>query len=233
MEEFYNSLDDAISTVSERYGIRNLMSIQKFYDEKDYWPRLANSSFFHKLFDTHRYHFLYEIQGLSSQLHFGLANCFLLREKISHKRGRPNIYNHRYTFMIESTIHSIYAYWNRVGLVLNTYLKNPKELKRVYFQAVVDQLVVDYPELLENQYYVWIKDVKEELDKLNRNEFTHNNSLIMQDFLPQYYDGLNSIDLLAFPELLLRHNNYVVEEIYNLVELIKVLETITKDNLPK
>src|SRR5690606_12727707 len=134
---------------------------------------------------------------------------------------------------IESTIHSIYAYWNRVGLVLNTYLKNPKELKRVYFPAVVDQLIVDYPELLENQYYVWIREVRVESDKLNRNEFTHNNSLIMQDFLPEYYEGLNSIDLLAFPELLLRHNNHVVEEIYNLVDLIEILETITKDNLPK
>lgn len=224
MEEFYNSLDDAISKISQQYGIRNLISIQNFYDDNDYWPRLANFSFFNKLFDVHRYHFLYEIQGLSSQLHFGLANCFLLREKISHKRGRPNIYNHRYTFMIESTIHSIYAYWNRVGLVLNTYLRNPKELKRVYFQGVVDQLVLDYPELLENRYYIWIKDVRLDLDKLNRNEFTHNNSLIMQDFFREAYEGENQIDLLVFPELLLTHNNYVVDEINNLVDLIEVLD---------
>src|SRR5690606_32766811 len=113
MQEFYKSLDDSISIVSEQYNIRNLISIQKYHDDNDYWPRLANFSFFRKLFDNHKYHFLYEIQGLSSQLHFGLANCFLFRDKISKIKGRPNIYNHRYTFMIESTIHTIYAYWNR------------------------------------------------------------------------------------------------------------------------
>lgn len=233
MDEFYDRLDDAVFRISEDLSTRNLFSQKNVYDDNDYWSRLGRLSFFNKLFKEYRYHFLYEIQGISVQLHFGLANCFLFREKISHERGRPNPYNHRYTFMIESTIHCIYAYWNRVGLVLNTYLKNPKEIKRVYFQGVVDQLSIDYPELLENKHYGWIKDVKTQLDSLNRNEFTHNNSLIMQDFLPQYYDEANNIDLLAFPELLLKHNSYVVEDIYCLVDLIEELESIVVDNKTK
>ncbi|SDM33761.1 hypothetical protein SAMN05421813_11017 [Daejeonella rubra] len=226
MEEFYEYLDNSVLEISKQFNISNLIAIQDVYDENDYWTRLANFSFFNKIFDEHRYHFLYEIQGLSCQIHFGLANCFLFRDKISAKQGRPNVYNHRYTFMIESTIHCIYAYWNRVGLVLNTYLKTLKDIKRTYFSGVVQQLRLDYPELLGNPYYLWINDVKTNLDDLNRNEFAHNNSLIMQNFLPESYEGQNQIDLLAFPELLLSHNKYIVEEIDNLVNLIEVLEGI-------
>lgn len=224
MKDFYNSLDDSISIVSKQYKIRNLISIQKYHDENNYWNRLANFRFFRKLRDDYNYHFLYEIQGLSSQLHFGLAYCFLFRDKRSQIRGVPNVYNHRYTFMIESTIHTIYAYWNRVALVLNTYLKTPKDLKRVYFSAIVDQLSIDFPELSESQYYNWICTVKRDVENLNRNEFTHNNSLIMQDFLQKIYKEEFIIELLAYPELLLSHNNYIVEEINNLVELIAVLD---------
>ncbi|WP_207534892.1 hypothetical protein [Desertivirga arenae] len=231
MEDFYIGLNREIQRVSDEFNIKNLISIQDYYNENDYWPCLANFSFFNKLFDVHHYHFLYEIQGLSSQIHFGLANCFLLRDKISQRRGRPNIFNHRYTFMIESTIHCVYAYWNRVGLVLNTYLIKPKDLKRVYFSGVVHQLLTDYPQLAENEDFVWITNVKNSLEALNRNEFAHNNSLIMQDFLPEYKEDEGQMDLLAFPELLLTHNRYIVDDIFNLVELIGELEQII--SIPK
>lgn len=228
MDEYFENLDLAIRNISDQVEISNLMGIQKIYDDNCYWPRLARLSFFHKLFDGHRYHFLYEIQGLSSQIHFGLANCFLYRDKISTVKGKPNNYNHRYTFMIESTIHCIYAYWNRVGLVLNTYLKKPKQIKNTYFANVVDQLIKDFPILEDNINYQWICQIKGALNDLDRNEFAHNNSLIMQNFLPKNSEGDDFEKLLAMPDLLLSHNKSIVDEIFNLVELLEGLEALSR-----
>ena len=225
MRDYYTELDKAIGDVTDKYEITNLFSVQKFYQDS-YWDRLARLSFFNKLFDEHRYHFLYEIQGLSSQIHFGIASCFLFRDKISIEIGKPNVYNHRYTFMIESTIHCIYSFWNRVGLVLNTYLKNPKELKRTYFATVVSQLLIDHPVLEQDKFYKWICNVKITLDELERNEFAHNNSLIMQNFLPKNNERKNFKELLSMPDLLLSHNKAIVDEIYNLVELVETLEKL-------
>jgi|GEM_PF-1927451 len=225
MRDYYTELDKAIGDVTDKYEITNLFSVQKFYQDS-YWDRLARLSFFNKLFDEHRYHFLYEIQGLSSQIHFGIASCFLFRDKISIEIGKPNVYNHRYTFMIESTIHCIYSFWNRVGLVLNTYLKNPKELKRTYFATVVSQLLIDHPVLEQDKFYKWICNVKITLDELERNEFAHNNSLIMQNFLPKTNERKNFEELLSMPDLLLSHNKTIVDEIYNLVELVETLEKL-------
>ena len=225
MNDYYTELDKAIGDVTDKYEITNLFSVQKFYQDS-YWDRLARLSFFNKLFDEHRYHFLYEIQGLSSQIHFGIASCFLFRDKISIEIGKPNVYNHRYTFMIESTIHCIYSFWNRVGLVLNTYLKNPKELKRTYFATVVSQLLIDHPVLEQDKFYKWICNVKITLDELERNEFAHNNSLIMQNFLPKNNERKNFKELLSMPDLLLSHNKAIVDEIYNLVELVETLEKL-------
>jgi len=224
MDKYYEHLDQVIMEITDKHEIKNLISIKKLYGNSSYWDRLARLSFFNKLFDEHRYHFLYEIEGLSSQIHFGIANCFLLREKISTERGKPNTYNHRYTFMLESTIHGIYSYWNRVGLVLNTYLKTPKEIKRTYFANVIPQLLTDYPILRESQDYQWIVGVKNALDDLDRNEFAHNNSLIMQNFLPKNIENMGFDNLLALPEILLSHNRAIVDDIYNLVQLLEWLE---------
>ncbi|WP_231491870.1 hypothetical protein [Pedobacter sp. Leaf170] len=225
MGDYLFELDEAIKDISEKYEITNLSMIQKFYQDT-YWDRFARLSFFNKLYDEYRYHFLYEIQGLSSQIHFGIASCILFRDKISTETGKPNVYNHRYTFMIESTVHAIYSYWNRVGLVLNTYLKKPKELKRTYFATVVPQLLIDHQELENDKFYKWICNVKVALDELDRNEFAHNNSLIMQNFLPENSERDNFKKLLNMPDVLLSHNKAIVDEIYNLVELVEKLETI-------
>ncbi|TWI15665.1 hypothetical protein [Sphingobacterium siyangense] len=225
MSDYFTEMNIALKEVTDEYGIMNLISIQKFYEDS-YWERLASLSFFNKLYDEYRYHFLYEIQGLSSQIHFGIASSILFRDKISIKTGSPNVYNHRYTFMIESTIHCIYSFWNRVGLVLNTYLKNPKELKKTYFATVVPQLLIDHPALKEDKFYKWICKVKIDIEKLERNEFAHNNSLIMQNFLPKNNGRENFKELLKMPNLLLIHNKIIVEEIYNLVELVEKLETL-------
>lgn len=223
MDEYFENLDTTLMNISEKIGIINLQG-QSRLDDDWYWPRLARLSFFEKLFQEHRCHFLYEIQALSSQIHFGMASCFLYRDKISTRRGRPNMYNHRYSFMIESTIHCIYAYWNRVGLVLNTYLKKPKDIKRAYFANVVDQLVKDYLDLNDSGNYQWILGVKKSLNDLDRNELAHNNSLIMQNFLPKNEDNNDFGKLLIMPELLLEHNKFHVNEILNLVSLIEELE---------
>lgn len=224
MSDYFSQLDQAVKETTDKYEIINLFSIQKFYEES-YWDKLARLSFFNKLYEEHRYHFLYEIQGLSSQIHFGIASCILFRDKISTVTGKPNHYNHRYTFMIESTIHCIYSYWNRVGLVFNTYLKNPKDIKRTYFANVVPQLLTDYPELEQDEQYQWICNVKKALDELERNEFAHNNSLIMQNFLPKNNERDDFKGLLEMPELLLSHNRFIVTDIYNLIGLLEKLET--------
>lgn len=226
MTDYFNNLDQAVKKTTDKFEINNLISIQNLYDDDSYWNRLARLSFFNKLYDEHQYHFLYEIQGLSSQIHFGIVNCILFRDQISTERGRPNVYNHRYTFMIESTIHCIYSFWNRVGLVLNTYLKKPKEIKRTYFGNVVPQLLIDYPSLNQDNFYQWISNVKIALDELDRNEFAHNNSLIMQNFFPEKSETFGFDDLLTMPDLLLVHNKSIVDEIYNLVDLLENLEKL-------
>lgn len=161
MEKYSQDFDQSIREVSKNYELNNLLNIDSKMDGQGYWPRIAALSFFDKLYKQHRYHFLYEIQGLSNQIHFGIASSLLFREKMSMERGRPNGYNHRYAFMVESTIHTIYSYWNRVALVLNTYLKTPLFKERVYFSKIVRQLEVDYPELLENPHFLWSKTVKD------------------------------------------------------------------------
>lgn len=229
MKDFFTDCyDEALREVTIKFKIRNLSNIQKPYDDNDYWPRLARGSYFEKLFKEHHYHFLYEIQGLSSQIHYGIANALLLRDKISTVHGDPNVYNHRYTFMLESSIHSIYSYWNRVGLVLNTYLKKPYDIKHTYFRNVVQQLVRDYPALEKNPTYLWIVNVNDALDDLDRNEFAHNNSLIMQNFLPKTSARDNFDALLALPEILLTNNEFIVNDISNLCDLVEKLESITK-----
>jgi len=225
MARLLDDYDQELKRLTDKFGIHNLISIQ-MHGGSDYWERLARLSFFPKLFDGYRYHFLYEVQGLSSQIHFGILNCFLFRDAISTEPGRPNAFNHRYTFMIESTIHGIYSYWNRVGLVLNTYLKVPKDVKRTYFANTVPQLAVDYPELKDDKNFKWLCDVKQAIEDLERNEFAHNNSLIMQNFLPKETGGGDFTQLLSMPEQLLDHNKLIVDQIGNLVELIETLETL-------
>jgi hypothetical protein len=232
MRDYFYNLDQAVKEVSIKHEINNLLSIEDPYDKNGYWSRLVKLSFFNKLFDEHRYHFLYEIQGLSTQIHFGIVNCIMFKNQISTERGRPNVYNHRYTFMIESTIHCIYSFWNRVGMVLNTYLKKPKAIKRIYFSNVVSQLSIDYPSLSQDKFYQWISSVKIEVELLDRNEFAHNNSLIMQNFIASRAGKTPFDNLLEMPDLLLSHNKTIVDEIYNLVELLEILEGMVAKQIP-
>jgi hypothetical protein len=225
MPDFFNNYDNLLEQITDKHQIHNLIYI-RWKLNFDYWERFAHLSFFEKLFNEHKYHFLYEIQGLSSQIHFGIINCFLFRDMISMVTGRPNQYNHRYTFMIEATIHEIYSYWNRVGLAINTYLKTPNNIKRTYFSQVISQLEKDYPDLANDKNYQWLYNVKKSVEDLQRNEFAHNNSLIMQNFLPKEEGGGNFKELLAMPEILQANNIMIVDQIGNLVELLETLEKL-------
>lgn len=91
MSDYFFNLDQVAIEISNQYKISILISIQDFYDNNDYWRRLSKLSFFNKLFEEYGYHFLYEIQGLSCQLHFGIVNCILFRDKISNTVGKPNM----------------------------------------------------------------------------------------------------------------------------------------------
>ncbi|RZK25559.1 MAG: hypothetical protein EOO43_05210 [Flavobacterium sp.] len=231
--EFLHHYNRTLDKISLERNLTNLKSQDDVIDNNGYWNRLANIKAIEHNINTYDYHFLYEIQGLSSQIHFGIASCILFRPQISTKTGKPNSYNHRYTFMIESTVHCIYSYWNRVALVLNTYLTKPKDVKRIYFASVVTQLLIDYPELEQHPLYNWLFNIKIALEELDRNEFAHNNSLIMQNFLPRDKNRDDFKELLAMPDLLLSHNKAIVDEIYNLVELLEQLEKIYIKNQPR
>lgn len=226
MDKYFEYLEVKIEEITMDYKITNLITLDDRNGENDYWVRLATLSFFKKIREVYNYHFLYEIQSLSNQIHYGLVHCIIFRDKICILRGHPNIFNHRYPFMLESSIHCIYSYWNRVGLVLNTYLKNPKKLQHVYFNNVIDQLKKDYPSLNENENYIWINEVKKSLQDLDRNEFTHNNSLIMQNFLTVKSENTNFKHLLSLPDKLLLHNQFITDDILKLVQLLEDLEKI-------
>lgn len=227
MNNIRELLNDEIIRITNQFNIINIQSLEDLHNPNCYWPRLANLSFFRKLREDFNYHFLYEIQGLSNQIHFGIATSFLFREYISEVPGRPNEYNHRLTFSLESSIHCIYAYWNRVANALNTYLIKPKPLKMIYFDSIVRQLALDYNKIVEHRCYKWIDTVRNEVNKLERNEFAHNNSLIMQQFLGSR-DDLNFIK--GLPEILLANNRYIADEIYCLVELFEFLDHLNGDN---
>lgn len=225
------NLETKIIEITKNYRITNLMGLEDRNNNNCYWPRLGKLRFFSKLRNEHGYHFLYEIQTLSNQIHYGIVQCFLLRDKICTLRGHPNIFNHRYTFMLESTIHCIYSYWNRVGLALNTYLKKPKNIKNTYFSSVVNQLLVDYPSLEKNHNYLWITKIKDSLNELNRNEFAHNNSLIMQSFLDFNSHNSPLEDLLQKSDILLSHNRFIVDEVFKLVALLEELDNFETDQV--
>ena len=223
MFNIQEALNKEIKRITNYYKIMNIQSLNNVHDPRGYWQRFANLRFFHKLRYDFNYHFLFEIQGLSNQIHFGIATSYLFREYISEVPGRPNEYNHRFTYSLESSIHGIYAYWNRVANGLNTYLKSPYTLKEVYFDKVVRQLAVDYQQIVANDYYKWLEMVRIEVNKLQRNEFAHNNSLIMQQFL----NNRGNLDFIkGLPDTLLENNRHIADEIFYLVQLFESLDEL-------
>lgn len=224
MKDFYQLLDEESKRISKINDLNNLKNIfdSEFLNRGNYWERLAKLGFYIKLLDEYNYDFIQEAQVLSNQIHFGIINCILFKDKIGINRGQPTVFNHRYTFMIESTIHCIYSYWNRVGLALNTYLKKPLPLKATYFNSVVPQLKKDYPSLDKNKFYHWLCEIEASLIDFGRNEFAHNNSLTMQIFLSS--DANRFEKVIGISDSLVLHNKLIVNEFNNLISLFEVLE---------
>ncbi|GGC40818.1 hypothetical protein GCM10011386_36070 [Parapedobacter defluvii] len=119
-----------LSELEKEYDLTDLETEDDKYDDNSYWNKIGQLSVFGHNMNANGYHFLYEIKGLSSQILFGLKASLLFNKLRSNEKGKPNIYNHRYTFLLESTIHGVYAYWNRVALLLNYYLVKKFDKKR-------------------------------------------------------------------------------------------------------
>jgi hypothetical protein len=212
----------ALTAIENKFELTDLLTAQG--NNEDYWNRIGNVSAFEKMMDEYGYHFLYEIQGLSSQIHFGLKMCLLFRSLRSNDRMMVNKCNHRYTFLLESTIHNIYAYWNRVGLFLNYYLENKSHKKNIYFGTILEKLKGQYKGIHEFPCFKYLLKINDMVKSLDRNEFTHNNSLIMQDFLPYRYEN-DRLNISDIPDNLIFLNNTIALDIYSFIELIEYLET--------
>lgn len=222
--DWLESYNVALFQIEKDYSLTDLQSEDNKYSETSYWNRLANLSVFSKNMEENGYHFLYEIQGLSSQILFGLKNCLFFDTLRSKKIGYPNIYNHRYGFFVESTVHQVYAYWNRVAIFINFYFDKPLKKKQIYFnQAFLDKIKSEFNGIENSNPFKYLLEINSKLNSLDRNELAHNNSLIMQEFLPYRYDDTR----LNFEEInktLVYLNNTIARDIDILCELFEYLE---------
>lgn len=221
--EFIEGLNKSFLKLTDELKLSNLLQNDNYSDEDSYWNRIANLKVFETNMEDNGYHFLYEIQALSNQIHFGVLNCLLYKDIRSKQSGFPNQYNHRYTFMLESTIHCIYSFWNRVAGILNFYLHEPIKKRGIYISKVLERLQIDYSEIHKMESFIWLKDKINDFDKLQRNEFAHNNSLIMQDFF-RNGDGENQINIDSIIEKLIYHNNLIANDIDIVADLFCYLE---------
>ncbi|RZK50095.1 MAG: hypothetical protein EOO99_02600 [Pedobacter sp.] len=225
--DWVESYNKSLSQIEEEYSLTELLTQYKEHDPNSYWGRIAKLSAFRKDRDENKYHFLFEIEVLSSQIHFGLKNCLFFDSLKSKKRESPNIYNHRYTFFVESTIHAIYAYWNRVARFINFNFEKPFGKRQIYFnQTLLDKLKSDFNGIEETSPFKYLVNVYSKLSSLDRNEFAHNNSLIMQEYLSNIYDE-SRVDFDEINKTLVFLNNKIARDIDVLCELLEYLENST------
>lgn len=213
-----------LEQLSEQNKLNNLLQLDNKFSSDGYWDRFAHLEILDKYIDGYGYHLLYEIQSLSNQIHFGVLNCLLFQPLVSYDKTDPNIYNHRLTFMMESTIHCIYGYWNRIALLLNLFLEKPLDKKNVYMMKVLILIKKQIPNLKDNKEYKWLNDLMEDFLFFNRNEMTHNYSIIMQAFLPS--QDLHRIDYDEIIEKLIYHNNSISNDVYKLLDLLEYIEIL-------
>ncbi|WP_159637959.1 hypothetical protein [Sphingobacterium composti Ten et al. 2007 non Yoo et al. 2007] len=222
--DWLESYNDSLFQIEKEYSLTDLHTEDEKFAENSYWNRIGNLSIFSKNMEENGYHFLYEIQGLSSQIHFGLKNCLFFDSLRSKRIGFPNLYNHRYGFFVESTVHAIYAYWNRVAGFINFYFEKPFGKRQIYFnQRLLEKLELEFKGIEKSSPFKYVLDINSTLNSLDRNELAHNNSLIMQEFLPYKYDESR----LNFDEInkkLVFLNNTIAREIDVLCELFEYLE---------
>ncbi|MFD2556300.1 hypothetical protein [Sphingobacterium tabacisoli] len=220
---FIFEYNQVLKQLSEQSKLSNLLQLDNKLSDDGYWDRFARLSVIDKYIEGYGYHLLYEIQSLSNQIHFGVLNCLLFRPLVSLDKTDPNIYNHRLTFMMESTIHCIYGYWNRIALLLNLYLEKPLDKKEVYMMKLLDLIRKQFPELKELEEFKWFVDLMEDFLSFNRNEMVHNYSIIMQEFLP--VQGREKIDYDIIIKKLIYHNNAISNDVFRLLDLLEYIES--------
>jgi len=91
MFNIQEALNTEIKRITDYYKIMNIQSFDNVHDQKGYWQRFANLRFFRKLRDDFNYHFLFEIQGLSNQIHFGIATSYLFRDWKGFHRANTGV----------------------------------------------------------------------------------------------------------------------------------------------
>lgn len=221
---FIFEYNEVLKQLSEQNNLSNLLQLDNKYTDDGYWNRFTRLETVDKYIEGYGYHLLYEIQSLSNQIHFGVLNCLLFRPLVSFDKTDPSIYNHRLTFMMESTIHCIYGYWNRIALLLNLYLEKPLEKKDVYMTKILDLIKKQFAELKEVKEFKWLSDLMQNFLSFNRNEMVHNYSIIMQDFLPS--ECGQKIDYDVIIQKLAYHNNAISNDIFRLLDLLEYIEML-------
>lgn len=214
----------SLTQVEKQYSLTDLLTEDNKYDSNSYWQRIANLSAFRRNMDENGYHFLYEIQGLSNQIHYGVKNCLFFDSLRNKKIGFPNIYNHRYAFFVESKAHAVYAYWNRVACFINFNFEQPFKKRRIYFnQSLLDKTKSEFEGIEKTGPFEYLLNILSKLNSLDRNEFAHNNSLIMQEFLPYKYEGTR-LKFEEVNEILVYFNNTIARDIDILCEFLEYLD---------
>ena len=131
--DWISGYNNSLSRIEKEYSLTDILTEDNKYDVNSYWERIGNLSAFDRNMEENGYHFLYEIQGLSSQIYYGVKNCLFFDSLRSKKIGFPNQYNHRYAFFVESTVHAVYAYWNRVASFINFSFEKSFGKRQIYF----------------------------------------------------------------------------------------------------
>ncbi|MEI5984901.1 hypothetical protein VJ786_08300 [Sphingobacterium sp. PU5-4] len=222
--DWLKSYNKSLSQFEEEYSLTDLLTEDDKYYPNSYWNRIVRLSAFDKNMEENGYHFLYEIQGLSSQIHFGLKNCLFFDSLRSKKIGFPNQYNHRYAFFVESTVHAVYAYWNRVASFINFNFEKPFGKRQIYFnQKLLGKVKSEFNGIEKSSSFKYLLDVYSKLNSLDRNELAHNNSLSMQEFLPYKYEE-SRLNFDEINETLIFLNNAIARDIDVLCELLEYLE---------
>lgn len=222
--DFLDGYNKRLKELSELNRLSNLLQLDNHFTDDGYWNRFARLAATDRYINDYNYHLLYEIQSLSNQIHFGVLNCLLFQPHISLDKLNPSFYNHRLTFMIESTIHGVYGYWNRIALFLNLYLEKPLNKKDVYMRRVLDLIEKEFSEIKELKEFSWLIDLMEDFEFFDRNELTHNYSIIMQEFLPSQDKEKVNYDIII--EKLIYHNNAISNDVFKLLDLLENIEML-------
>jgi hypothetical protein len=221
--DWLDEYNRSLNKVENEYSLTDIRKENISDDENYYWNRIIRLSAFEKNNVENGYDFPYEIEALSSQILFGTKNC-LVFYSLRGEIGYPNQYTHRYSFFVESTVHAVYAYFNRFAVMVNFNFCKPLPKRKIYFnQNLVDKLKAEFKEIEKTKPFAYIVEILSKLNSLNRNEMVHNNSFIMQEYFSSNYQG-KCIDFREINKLLIYFNNTIAKDINLLCDFLEYLE---------